>query len=299
MMGNFFKRVYYGKGNKKDFTKDDLPANRWSLFWSMVRVNASRLFGANLLFVLFALPLYFWVFELNLPALSNLYDAGASAEEIGNLVVQMVYGTAPCVFLLSFGFCGLTYLSTKMAKDQNVWVWSDFWHAIKVNWKQTMLLGLLNALIVILAYVAITFYGTFAGDTALAVIPQVLVWVGVVLWIFVNLYAWPMMVSYELPFGKMLKNCLILAIGRLPQTVLMALLAAVLPALWFVAIDLWVYIITYVLYIFIGFAFVSLAIVSITNAIFDRDINVRIEGAKINQGLRIAYEDEVTEEDDD
>ena len=41
---------YYGKSGKGDFRKEDLPQNRWQLFWEMLRVRLSGLFRLNLMY---------------------------------------------------------------------------------------------------------------------------------------------------------------------------------------------------------------------------------------------------------
>ena len=50
-------------------------------------------------------------------------------------------------------------------------------------------------------------------------------------------------------------------------------------------------------YMLIGFALSRFVTASYTNAVFDRFINSRIEGAKVNQGLR-KPEDDYDEEDE-
>ena len=47
-----------------------------------------------------------------------------------------------------------------------------------------------------------------------------------------------------------------------------------------------------VYYVLVGYALSRFVSASYTNAVFDRFINPRIEGAKVNQGLHIPEEDE-------
>ena len=37
MFGKMMNNFYYGKSGKGDFRKEDLPKNRWQLFWEMLR----------------------------------------------------------------------------------------------------------------------------------------------------------------------------------------------------------------------------------------------------------------------
>ena len=54
MMNNY----YYGKAGKGDLTPDDLPSNRWQLFWETLRVRLSALVRLNLMYVVVFIPLF-------------------------------------------------------------------------------------------------------------------------------------------------------------------------------------------------------------------------------------------------
>ena len=43
MFGKMMNNFYYGKSGKGDFRKEDLPKNRWQLFWEMLRVRFASL----------------------------------------------------------------------------------------------------------------------------------------------------------------------------------------------------------------------------------------------------------------
>ena len=57
MFGKMMNSFYYGKSGKGDFRKEDLPKNRWQLFWEMLRVRFSGLCRLNLMAVAAWLPL--------------------------------------------------------------------------------------------------------------------------------------------------------------------------------------------------------------------------------------------------
>ena len=297
MMGNFFNRMYYGKSGKEDYTRDDLPDNRWQLFLAMIRLNFGKLVTTNLLFVLFFLPLYIWVFTLNMPLLNHYLESGTSTD-IQAVIVQTIYGIAPCMVLLSPGTVGMTYITRNMARDENVWVWADFWYAVKSNWKQMLAMSALNGLVLILSYVAIVFYGAMLSESMFYLVPRVLIFALALIWLCMNFYTWPMMVTYELKMKDLLKNAAILSIARLPQTVFMLLISMILPALLILGTNIYVYIATYAVFIICGFSIWSMAINSITTAIFDRFINVRIKGARVNRGLSTAYDEYAAENSD-
>ena len=59
MFGKWANNYYYGKSGKGDFKKDDLPQNRWQLFWDMLRTRLSGLCRLNLTVFAAWLPLIF------------------------------------------------------------------------------------------------------------------------------------------------------------------------------------------------------------------------------------------------
>ena len=57
MFGRMMNSYYYGKSGKGDFRKEDLPKNRWQLFWEMLRVRLSSLCRLNLMILIAMLPM--------------------------------------------------------------------------------------------------------------------------------------------------------------------------------------------------------------------------------------------------
>ena len=48
MFSRLMNSYYYGKSGKGDYRKEDLPKNRWQLFWEMLRVRLSGICRLNL-----------------------------------------------------------------------------------------------------------------------------------------------------------------------------------------------------------------------------------------------------------
>ena len=131
-------------------------------------------------------------------------------------------------------------------------------------------------------------------------IPQVLVVLVSLIWSISITYMHPLVVTYELKTKDVIRNGLLLGIARLPMSVGIRLLHCV-PALigglliwfWNPMIGM---LILFAYYALIGFSISRFVTASYTNAVFDRFINTRIEGAKVNQGL-YKPEDEDEEEE--
>ena len=61
MFGRLMNSFYYGKSGKGDYRKEDLPKNRWQLFWEMLRVRFSALLRLNLMYVVVWIPAIFFI----------------------------------------------------------------------------------------------------------------------------------------------------------------------------------------------------------------------------------------------
>ena len=63
---------YYGKSGKGDFRKEDMPENRWELFWDTLRTRASALCRLNLMYAVVWLPTMIVLLMSFMSGMSNL-----------------------------------------------------------------------------------------------------------------------------------------------------------------------------------------------------------------------------------
>lgn len=208
----------------------------------------------------------------------------------------------PCIAITGPFTAGLSYVTRNWARDQHAFIWSDFRDAVKENWKQSLLISTITGLLPLAVYQGYITYGQMAEENVIMAVPQILMIVIGVIWAISVTYMHPLTVSYELKLKDVIKNGVILGIARLPFSIGIRLLHCV-PILICVA-SIFVFgldpmitmLITEAYYALIGFGLSRFITASYTNAVFDRFINARIEGAKVNQGLR---EEDDTEDDYD
>ena len=274
-----FSGMFSGKSNRPDFTPDMMPKNRFELFFEMLKLNLFNLLKVNLMYFVFWIPFWIWTW-MNLSVLLT-YDSVEAFAADGYMMVYAM-GAALCVMITGPAKCALKYITRNYARDEHVWLWSDFIGAIKANWKQGLALSVLNGLFLFLFVYGLSFYNNMAAATGSYVylFLQVLLVVLGVMFLLMNLYAWPMMVTYELKFTQILRNSLVLAIGRLPQSVLFGLIT-IIPI---VISGFWLPFLFW--YFIIGYALASFVNCSYTNAAFDRFFNTRIEGAEVGRGMQ-------------
>ena len=129
-------------------------------------------------------------------------------------------------------------------------------------------------------YVGYQFYGQQAAGNILFMVPQMLIVMVGIVWALALTFLYPMMVSYRVTFGQLIKNSLVMAVGRLPQTVgirLLMLIPTIICIVVFLFTGSLVALLVLALYyVVIGFAMARFVYASYTNGVFDRYINSHI-----------------------
>jgi len=312
---------YYGKSGKGDYKRDDLPRNRWQLFWEMLRIRLSGLFRLNLMTAIAFLPLiYVLVVMVNalfshLVGLSEVVadpeQAALAAEvikespnQIYSILFSALVMAIPAIAITGPVQAGMAYITRNWARDEHAFIWADFKDAVKENWKQALGVSVITGLAPIIMLVCWQFYGGMAQTSSmLYVVPQVLTMALGIIWMMSLVFMYPMMVTYKMNLRTVIRNSLLLTIGRLPQTAGVRLVMLV-PTLIAVLVAFYTPYMMYALmalagyYILLGNALARFVQASFTNATFDRFINPRIAGVEVNRGLS-SDEDLDDEEEED
>ena len=186
----------------------------YSLPFSDLFQNISGIFSADGNFTPYKMTLY---------ALEGLQH-----QQLANTAVNYVFYGLSALTLITFGLVnvGTAYIIRNMVSGEPVFVWSDFWYAVKRNYKQAIPFGALD--VGILALLSWNLYSLITATSQF--FSSMLFWSNVVLFIvyfFMRYYMYVQMVTFKLSIFKMIKNSLIFALLGLKRNVL-ALLGMIL-----------------------------------------------------------------------
>ncbi len=341
MFGKMMNSYYYGKSGKGDFQKEDLPHNRWQLFWAMLRVRFASLSRMNLMVLPVFIPLMgvllvnglrgMQVLNLAVGFQQSIEQGTELGEEYTEEIIAMfqtapyyadgVFNLAafgrdilqsilmhvmiwliPCILITGPVEAGIAYVLRNWARDEHAFIWSDFKDAVKDNWKQGLGISAITSVMPVIVYISWQFYGSMAEKSVFYLVPQMLIIILGVLWSLALIFAYPLMVTYQMSFTQLIKNSIVLGIGRLPQSVGIRLLTLVPMALClalflFTGVGMYGLLILGGYYILIGLTLHRFIYASFSNAVFDRFINSRLEGVRVNRGL--AEDDEEYEDEEE
>ena len=221
---------------------------------------------------------------------------------LDSILFRVLIWLIPCLAITGPFTAGLSYVTRNWARDEHAFIWTDFKDAVKANWKQSLILSAITSVLPLIVYIGWKFYGQMAAQNTIMIVPQVLVVLIAFIWSISITYMHPLAINYELKTKDVIRNGLLLGVARLPMSIgirlihcVPALIGAALIWFWNPMIGM---LILFCWYALIGFSISLFITASYTNAVFDRFINPRIEGAKVNQGLYKQEEDEADENEE-
>ena len=303
---NMINNYYYGKQGKADYTIENMPQNRRQLFAEVLKVRWSALFGVNLLYMIIWIPAILWT-GLNMTALISHIDT-LTGDQITGLLATWLLIMVPCIAITGPFNAGVSYVLRNWARDEHSFVLSDFKDAVKDNWKQALVISLIDGVMPFVMFTGWRFYGSMMQNSAFYVVPAGLMLLICILWMLASTLAYPMLVTYKLKTRDVIRNSILLSVAKLPYAVLFKLATLAVPlvglglAILIPSIQIQVLGIVVLLYLVFLVAFNKLIVASYANWLFETYLNPRIEGARTNIGLRPDDWDDVTyipEDDED
>ena len=164
--------------------------------------------------------------------LLDLFGAQLSIPVYSNTLTYVLMGIAIVFLAVTFGWqnVGVSYILRSFVRGEPVFLFSDYFYAIKRNLKQGFFLGLLDlGAIVLLVFDFIWFSSqpsSFLVDFGYFSILLI-----ALLYFLMRLYLYLMLVTFDLSIKKILKNALIFSVLGIKRNVMAILGLAVVTAL--------------------------------------------------------------------
>lgn len=205
-------------------------------FWKMIQANL--LYFACSIPMLIVFFLFYWIFLM--PYLSAPIQemvVGAATETMDEATLSATYlymfGTVFSVMMLILWGSGpasapYAYIMRCFTREEHAWLWSDFKDKFKENFKQAIVVSLIDIVVLFLATTAIRFYFVMYRDShsALYLVLCSLVCIISLLYTFMHYYIYQLMVTFESTLRQLYRNAFILAIGFFPMNLLLTVISA-------------------------------------------------------------------------
>ncbi len=227
-----------GKGVSKNAS--DYPM-RLRRFFISFKDNIGKLVSVNIIMVLGNFPLLFAIAalagytqnETTLP-ISDLFQnirplitidepdvlslvfygmEGMQHQTLLPSILTYVFYGIGILFLFTFGLVnvGCAYVLRNLAQGEPVFVWTDFWYAVKQNYKQAIPMGILDAIICFI--LPLNIYSMLLNTSTF--FTSFLLWANIFIFLaffFMRYYVYVQMVTFKLSIFKIIKNSLIFSL---------------------------------------------------------------------------------------
>lgn len=141
--------------------------------------------------------------------------------KIFDLVVLNLIFIFSCVPIITIGAStsALSYVTLKMVRGEDPYIWRNFWKSFRQNFKQGTLVWILSILIFI--FLGMDFYIINSQNTSLFAVVRILLWIVCAVALSVFLYVFPVISHFVCTTKQALKNALLMTFGHLPYTLVM------------------------------------------------------------------------------
>jgi len=242
----------------------------------------------NLVTYLFYLPASIWT-ELSL---ESLLAEETSALQTTPFLGAYLTGLFVCLFLTGPILAGLTLLMRNWSRGEPCMRWQTLFGGMKRNWKQALGLSLIEALMPLAAYSTLRYYGGLGDSAGIGYYLLFGFCALVILFaLLMRQLVYTLAVTYELKFGQIVKNALLLTVIELPKS-LLTLLKNSLPVAVF-ALLLWllpaytglIVILALAYYALFGLALERFISASFANYVVEKHMNPKLPGARVDIGM--------------
>ena len=146
------------------------------------------------------------------PTTTLLFDLFGAQQNVPIFTTGTYIGMGICItfLVITFGWqnVGAAYIVRNMVRGEPVFIWSDYFYAIKRNLKEGFFLGLIDAAILFVLGFDISYFwgrgGTFTLDVGFFLTIAL-----IVIYFLMRFYLYLLLVTFDLSIFKILKNALI------------------------------------------------------------------------------------------
>jgi uncharacterized membrane protein YesL len=231
-MAGFFGFFDYTKPGP-GVPKDGPPKARILVFFDILMRKFWNLIKLNMLFSIFNIPaLLVMIYVVN----AFFIRKQLSNELFVDFILKFAFGALfMCIPLITVGpaQAGFTYVLRNYSREEHAFLWWDFKEAALKNFKQSLIVSLIDLVIVVIVGVDINVYMSIGkgGSNLLFTLASGFLILAFVTYLIMHMFIYPMMITFDLGIKQLFKNALIFSIiNFLPNLGILLLCAIIVGA---------------------------------------------------------------------
>jgi len=225
-MSGFFGFFDYSKPGKG--VGRDENDSRFKIFFDVLGRKFWKLLQLNILYVICSIPLIAGML-LFIP-MTDTDEQSQVLKIFLFLIICLLYlaviGLAPII-------TGFTYILRNFSRQQHAWIFSDFFEHIRKNFKQAMVIFIIDIVVVFLVFTNYTFYSSFEQSNMLITIAKTFVVIATLIYFMMHFYMYQVMVTFSMTIKQIYKNSLIFTLAHLPRNIGILILITIIAVATF------------------------------------------------------------------
>ena len=237
-MAGLFGMFNYAKPGK-GVDKNAPQKHRFLFFFELLFRKFFKLIGLNIIYFVIIFPLMSYICMYMLSVLgidSSIIENDLLIALFATFVFELPQPVVWILVLLSavlFGpvTAGMTYILRNFAREEHAWVISDLWERSKANFKQALLVGILDIIIPLSFFMYLTIE---PSDTTLGQFMVILKYVALVIFCVYELmrfYIYLILVTFDLKLSAIFKNAWLFVILGIVKNILIVLFCGIVIVL--------------------------------------------------------------------
>lgn len=234
-MAGLFGMFNYAKPGK-GVDKNASNKHRFILFFELYFRKFTKMICMNIVYFLISFPilacLYFFI--LNYLESTGFDLAQFEGDLFTMIVVSFIQMRPSFIVLILIAIsailygpltAGMTYILRNFAREEHAWVWSDLFEKIKQNFKQGLIAGIIDILLIFTMILYLTMKPIDSPlGTSLTVFKYVF-FVVFIIYQIMRYYIYTIMVTFDMKFIAILKNAWLFVILGIVKNVIITVFA--------------------------------------------------------------------------
>lgn len=217
-MAGFFGLFDYNKPGP-GVPRDAPPKSPFIVFFEILQRKFWNFIKVNLMFLIFNIPaLIFGMFVLIFFFPNILPDALKDSETLlSDVMLKFIFLTLMmCIPMVTTGpaQAGFTYIMRNYAREEHAFIWSDFKETAIKNMKQSLIISTVNSLLTFMMLFSIRAYQVLGSGNFIMTVGSALMVVLFIIFAIMNMYIYPIMITFDLKIKQIYKNALIFAVVK-------------------------------------------------------------------------------------
>ncbi len=254
-MAGFFGLFDYSKPGP-GVPKDAPPKAPFVVFFEILQRKFWNIVKVNLMNVLFSIPItllgmFILVFFFPNIVPDAMTDSNALLSDI--VIKFVLLALLMCTSMVVIGpvQAGVTYILRNYSREEHAFLWGDFKETAQKNMKQSLIVAAINFFLTFFMIWSIRAYILLSSQGMIMTIGASLLVVMFLIFACMNMYIYPVMITFDLSIKQIYKNSLIFAIIKFLPNVGIVLLNCLIILLTFGVIIPFSPVIGLILYFFI------------------------------------------------